>query len=124
MGASRRSRDGRIGVNGAAILITGGAGFLGSHPGERFVNARHDVMCVDNFHTGSKRNVAHLSGRVNFEVIRHDVWLPLYVEADRVFNMTCPASPDHCPGDPVAASAVTIEHGGSLIDFGRDPHPY
>ncbi len=111
-------------MNGASILITGGAGFLGSHLGERLVNAGHDVMCVDNFHTGSKRNVAHRIGRVNFDVTRHDVWLPPYVEADRVFNMACPASPVHYQGDPVAASAVTIEHGGGLIDFGRDPHPY
>ncbi|MBP0591183.1 SDR family oxidoreductase [Paraburkholderia sp. LEh10] len=91
-----------------SILVTGGAGFLGSHLCDRLVAANHDVMCVDNFHTGNKRNVQHLIGNTNFEVIRHDVWLPLYVEADRVFNMACPASPVHYQSDPVSTVKTAV----------------
>ncbi|PEH66951.1 NAD-dependent epimerase/dehydratase family protein [Burkholderia ambifaria] len=108
MGAPRRRRTGSRSVNGQSVLVTGGAGFLGSHLCERLVHAGYDVMCVDNFHTGSKRNIEHLIGQVNFEVIRHDVWLPLYVEADRVFNMACPASPVHYQSDPVSTVKTAV----------------
>ena len=91
-----------------SVLVTGGAGFLGSHLCDRLVAAGHDVMCVDNFHTGSKQTIHHLIGKANFELIRHDVWLPLYVEADRVFNMACPASPVHYQSDPVSTVKTAV----------------
>lgn len=90
------------------ILVTGGTGFLGSHLCERLVASGHEVLCVDNFYTGSKANVRSLLGKPNFEVIRHDVWLPLYVEADRVFNLACPASPVHYQNDPVATVKTSV----------------
>ncbi|MDP7556087.1 MAG: GDP-mannose 4,6-dehydratase, partial [Nitrospinota bacterium] len=77
------------------ILVTGGAGFLGSHLCDRLIANQDDVLCVDNFFTGSKRNVAHLVGNSNFELMRHDVTFPLYVEVEQIFNLACPASPVH-----------------------------
>ena len=74
------------------ILITGGAGFLGSHLSERLVAAGHDVLCVDNYFTGTKDNIAHLFGNPHFEVLRHDVTFPLYLEVDEIYNLACPAS--------------------------------
>ena len=84
------------------VLVTGGAGFLGSHLCARLVADGHDVLCVDNFFTGSKRNVAGLLGHPRFELMRHDVTFPLYVEVDRIFNLACPASPVHLPARPGA----------------------
>ena len=92
------------------ILVTGGAGFLGSHLCERLVEAGHDVVCVDNFFTGSKSNVAHLMGRVNFEIVRHDVTFPLYIEVDQIYNLACPASPIHYQHDPVQTTKTSV-HG-------------
>lgn len=86
---------------GRRILVTGGAGFIGSHLCERLVNEGHDVICADNFYTGSKANIAHLLGHPNFELLRHDITLPLFVEVDLIFNMACPASPVHYQRDPV-----------------------
>jgi UDP-glucuronate decarboxylase len=77
------------------ILITGGSGFLGSFLCERLVNEGHDVICLDNFFTGSKRNIEHLIGKKNFELMRHDVTFPLFVEVDQIYNLACPASPVH-----------------------------
>jgi UDP-glucuronate decarboxylase len=82
-------------------LITGGAGFIGSHLAERLLNNGHDVICVDNFFTGSKENVAHLLKNQNFEMIRHDVTLPLYAEVNEIYNLACPASPIHYKFDPI-----------------------
>lgn len=79
----------------SATLITGGAGFLGSHLCDRLIADGQEVLCVDNFYTGSKDNIRHLIGHKCFELIRHDVWLPLYVEVDRIYNLACPASPIH-----------------------------
>lgn len=76
------------------ILVTGGAGFLGSHLCERLLDDGHDVICLDNYFTGSKRNIAHLLGNPRFELVRHDIVHPLFIEADRIFNMACPASPE------------------------------
>lgn len=90
------------------VLVTGGAGFLGSHLCDRLVAKGNEVLCVDNFHTGSKANIANLIGKPNFELIRHDVWLPLYVEADRVFNLACPASPIHYQRDPVSTVKTAV----------------
>ena len=79
------------------VLVTGGAGFLGSHLLDRLVETGAHVICVDNFYTGAHRNISHLLGRKNFEVIRHDVCFPLYVEVDEIYNLDCPASPGHYP---------------------------
>jgi UDP-glucuronate decarboxylase len=90
------------------ILVTGGAGFLGSHLCARLINDGHHVICVDNFYTGSKRNIQHLLHMSQFELIRHDVWLPLYVEVDQIYNLACPASPIHYQNDPVATTKTSI----------------
>ncbi len=92
------------------ILVTGGAGFIGSHLCERLVAAGHEVLCVDNYFTGSKINVAHLLAHPRFEVMRHDVTFPLYVEVDRIFNLACPASPIHYQFDPVQTTKTSV-HG-------------
>lgn len=90
------------------ILVTGGAGFLGSHLCERLLQDGHDVICVDNFYTGSKDNIRHLLAHPRFELIRHDVWLPLYIEVDRIFNLACPASPVHYQNDPIATVKTSV----------------
>lgn len=90
------------------VLVTGGAGFLGSHLCERLVLQGCDVLCVDNFYTGSKSNIAHLLGRPNFEVLRHDVTFPLYVEVDEIYNLACPASPIHYQHDPVQTTKTSV----------------
>ena len=92
------------------IIVTGGAGFLGSHLCDRLIALGEDVLCVDNFFTGCKANVAHLLGHPSFELMRHDVTFPLYVEVDRVFNLACPASPIHYQRNPVQTTK-TIVHG-------------
>jgi UDP-glucuronate decarboxylase len=92
------------------ILVTGGAGFLGSHLCERLLDQGHDVLCVDNFFTGEKANIAHLLTQPHFELIRHDVTFPLYVEVDRIFNLACPASPVHYQIDPVQTTKTSV-HG-------------
>ena len=92
------------------ILVTGGAGFLGSHLCEKLLARGDDVLCVDNFFTGDKRNVAHLIGRPLFELMRHDITFPLYVEVDRIFNLACPASPVHYQFDPVQTTKTSV-HG-------------
>jgi UDP-glucuronate decarboxylase len=92
------------------ILVTGGAGFLGSHLCDRLVSAGHDVLCVDNFFTGSKANVAHLLTSPRFELMRHDITFPLYVEVDQIYNLACPASPIHYQFDPVQTTKTSV-HG-------------
>ena len=92
------------------ILITGGAGFLGSHLCERLLDEGNDVLCVDNFYTSTRRNITHLFDNPNFELLRHDVTFPLYVEVDQIYNMACPASPIHYQRDPVQTTK-TIVHG-------------
>lgn len=91
-------------------LVTGGAGFLGSHLCERLLNEGLEVICVDNFFTGNKRNIAHLMGNPYFEILRHDVCFPLYVEVDLIFNLACPASPIHYQRDPVQTTKTSV-HG-------------
>ena len=83
------------------ILITGGGGFLGSHLCDRLIADGHDVLCIDNFFTGSKRNISHLLGEPNFELIRHDLVQPIFIEADEIYNLACPASPIHYQYNPV-----------------------
>jgi len=92
----------------STTLIAGGAGFIGSHLCERLVNEGHEVLCVDNFRTGNKDNIRHLLEKNNFELIRHDVWLPLYVEVDRIYNLACPASPVHYQNDPVSTTKTSV----------------
>jgi UDP-glucuronate decarboxylase len=92
------------------ILITGGAGFLGSHLCERLLADGNDVLCVDNFFTGTRRNVTHLLDNPNFELIRHDVTFPLYIEVDEIYNLACPASPIHYQHDPVQTTKTSV-HG-------------
>jgi UDP-glucuronate decarboxylase len=88
---ARKLSDGQV----KKMLVTGGAGFLGSHLCERLIAQRHDVLCVDNFFTGTRRNIAHMMGEQSFEFLRHDVTFPLYVEVDEIYNLACPASPIH-----------------------------
>ncbi len=90
------------------ILVTGGAGFLGSHLCERLIESRHDVLCVDNFFTGARRNIGHLLDHRNFELLRHDVTFPLYVEVDEIYNLACPASPIHYQFDPVQTTKTSV----------------
>ena len=92
------------------ILVTGGGGFLGSHLCERLLAAGHEVLCADNFYTGDKRNIRHLLDDKRFELIRHDITFPLYVEVDRIYNLACPASPIHYQHDPVQ-TVKTCVHG-------------
>lgn len=90
------------------ILITGGAGFLGSNLCDRLIDDGHEILCIDNFYTGSKENIRHLIDHNRFELIRHDVWLPLYVEVDRIYNLACPASPIHYQNDPIATTKTAV----------------
>jgi UDP-glucuronate decarboxylase len=92
------------------ILVTGGAGFLGSHLIDRLLAQGHDVLCVDNLFTGTKRNIEHLHGHPRFEFMRHDVTFPLYVEVDEIYNLACPASPIHYQHDPVQTTKTSV-HG-------------
>jgi len=92
------------------ILITGGAGFIGSHLCERLLNAGHEIVCADNFYTSRKANIAHLINKPYFELLRHDVTFPMYVEVDEIYNLACPASPIHYQLDPVQ-TVKTIVHG-------------
>ena len=90
------------------MLVTGGAGFLGSHLCERLVADGHDVLCVDNYFTGRRDNIAHLIGNPHFEAMRHDITFPLYVEVDEIFNLACPASPVHYQFDPVQTTKTSV----------------
>src|ERR1700681_156657 len=90
------------------VLVTGGAGFLGSHLCERLLKDGHDVLCVDNYFTGRKDNIAHLLSQPHFEVMRHDITFPLYVEVDEIFNLACPASPVHYQFDPVQTTKTSV----------------
>ena len=92
------------------VLITGGAGFLGSHLCERLLAEGAIVLCVDNFFTGARRNIEHLTSHPHFELIRHDVTFPLYVEVDQIYNLACPASPIHYQHDPVQTTKTSV-HG-------------
>jgi UDP-glucuronate decarboxylase len=90
------------------VLVTGGAGFLGSHLCERLLRDGHDVLCVDNYFTGRKDNIAHLIGDPHFEAMRHDITFPLYVEVDEIYNLACPASPVHYQYDPVQTTKTSV----------------
>jgi UDP-glucuronate decarboxylase len=101
------------------ILVTGGAGFLGSHLCERLLEAGHEVLCVDNFYTGARRNVAHLLGNPNFELMRHDVTFPLFVEVDEIYNLACPASPIHYQHDPVQTTKTSVHGAINMLGLAK-----
>ncbi len=101
------------------ILVTGGAGFLGSHLCDRLIARGDDVLCVDNFFTGSKENVAHLLRHPSFELMRHDVTFPLYVEADCIFNLACPASPVHYQHDPVQTTKTNVHGAINMLGLAK-----
>jgi UDP-glucuronate decarboxylase len=90
------------------ILVTGGAGFLGSHLCDRLIAEGHDVVCVDNFFTGSKENIRHLIGKAHFELVRHDITMPIYLEVDRIYNLACPASPVHYQFNPIKTIKTNV----------------
>ncbi len=101
------------------ILVTGGAGFVGSHLCERLVSEGNDVLCVDNLYTGSKRNIVHLFGNPYFELQRHDITFPLYVEVDEVYNLACPASPIHYQNDPVQTTKVNVHGSINMLGLAK-----
>ena len=101
------------------ILVTGGAGFLGSHLCEALLSQQNDVLCVDNFFTGSKANIAHLVGNPYFELMRHDVTFPLYVEIDQIYNLACPASPVHYQFDPVQTTKTSVHGAINMLGLAK-----
>lgn len=101
------------------ILVTGGAGFLGSHLCEKLLEQGHDVLCVDNFYTGDKDNIRHLLGHPNFELLRHDVTFPLYVEVDEIYNLACPASPVHYQHDPVQTTKTSVHGAINMLGLAK-----
>ncbi len=101
------------------VLVTGGAGFLGSHLCERMVKLGHDVICLDNFFTSQKSNIWHLLEKPNFELIRHDVTLPVYLEVDEIFNLACPASPVHYQHDPIQTTKVSVSGAINMLGMAR-----
>lgn len=101
------------------ILVTGGAGFVGSHLCDRLVSGGDDVVCVDNFYTGDKRNIAHLLTESNFELIRHDVTFPLYLEVDQIYNLACPASPVHYQHDPVQTTKTSVHGAINMLGLAK-----
>ncbi|NCF47420.1 MAG: NAD-dependent epimerase/dehydratase family protein [Alphaproteobacteria bacterium] len=101
------------------ILVTGGAGFLGSHLCRRLLQDKNDVLCVDNYFTGSKENISDLTAHPNFEVIRHDVTFPLYVEVDQIYNLACPASPIHYQYDPVQTTKTSVHGAINMLGLAK-----
>jgi UDP-glucuronate decarboxylase len=100
-------------------IVTGGAGFIGSHLCDRLVRENHDVICLDNFYTGQKRNIAHLVGNPFFEIVRHDVTFPYFAEADRIFNLACPASPPHYQHDPVQTTKTSVHGAINMLGLAK-----
>ncbi len=109
----------RGGRSSKRILVTGGAGFLGSHLCERLLDAGSDVLCIDNFYTGSKENVAQLLGNPRFELMRHDITFPLYVEVDEIYNLACPASPIHYQFDPVQTTKTSVHGAINMLGLAK-----
>jgi UDP-glucuronate decarboxylase len=101
------------------ILVTGGAGFLGSHLCERMLAAGHEVLCVDNYYTGTRRNITELLSHPRFEALRHDITFPLYVEVDEIYNFACPASPVHYQFDPVATTKVSVHGAINMLGLAK-----
>lgn len=101
------------------ILVTGGAGFLGSYLCEKLLKEGHDVLCVDNYFTGRKQNIAHLIDNPYFEAIRHDITFPLYVEVDEIYNLACPASPVHYQFDPVQTTKTSVHGAINMLGLAK-----
>ncbi|MEM9532100.1 MAG: UDP-glucuronic acid decarboxylase family protein [Pseudomonadota bacterium] len=101
------------------ILVTGGAGFLGSHLCDRLIESGADVLCLDNFFTGTRDNIRHLHGHPNFELLRHDVTFPLYVEVDQIYNLACPASPVHYQHDPVQTTKTSVHGAINMLGLAK-----
>ena len=106
-------------TNRKRVLVTGGAGFLGSHLCDRLLAEGNDVLCVDNFYSGAKDNVAHLMGDPHFELMRHDVTFPLYVEVDEIYNLACPASPVHYQWDPVQTTKTSVHGAINMLGLAK-----
>ncbi|MDB5540187.1 MAG: NAD-dependent epimerase/dehydratase [Devosia sp.] len=104
------------------ILVTGGAGFLGTHLCGHLVDAGHEVLCIDNYYTGRRANIAHLLDRPNFEMIRHDVTFPLYAEVDEIYNLACPASPVHYQADPVQTTKTSVHGAINMLGLAKRTH--
>ena len=101
------------------VMVTGGAGFLGSHLCDRLLDAGHDVLCIDNLFTGTKDNIAHLHGNSSFEFMRHDVTFPLFVEVDEIYNLACPASPIHYQHDPVQTTKTSVHGAINMLGLAK-----
>ena len=108
-----------MGMTRKRVLVTGGAGFLGSHLCERLLAEGHSVLCVDNYFTGSKDNIAHLLGNPHFEAMRHDITFPLYVEIDEIYNLACPASPIHYQFDPVQTTKTSVVGAINMLGLAK-----
>ena len=106
-------------MNAKKILITGGGGFLGSHLCERLLNEGHEVICLDNFFTGNKQNIVHLMDNPRFEVLRHDVTMPLFIEVDEIYNLACPASPIHYQHDPVQTTKTCVHGAINMLGLAK-----
>ncbi len=106
-------------LSGKRILVTGGAGFIGSHLCERLLNEGHEIVCVDNFFTGRRSNIAHLMSNPFFEVLRHDICFPLYVEVDEIYNLACPASPIHYQNDPVQTTKTSVHGSINMLGLAK-----
>ena len=102
-----------------SILVTGGAGFVGSHLCDRLIAEGHDVICLDNFFTGRKKNIEHLLGEPRFELLRHDVTFPLYIEVDEIYNLACPASPIHYQHDPVQTTKTSVHGAINMLGLAK-----
>lgn len=101
------------------VLVTGGAGFLGSHLCDRLIGDMYDVLCVDNFFTGTRKNISHLRGNPNFELMRHDITFPLYVEIDKIYNLACPASPIHYQFNPVQTTKTSVHGAINMLGLAK-----
>src|SRR6476660_5015528 len=108
-----------VSISRKRVLVAGGAGFLGSHLCERLVRDGHDVLCVDNFFTGQKDNIAHLLSNPQFEMLRHDVTFPLYLELDEIYNLACPASPIHYQFDPVQTTKTSVHGAINMLGLAK-----
>jgi UDP-glucuronate decarboxylase len=105
--------------NRIRVLVTGGSGFIGSHLCERLLSEGYDVLCVDNFYTGAKRNILHLLQNPFFELLRHDITFPLYVEVDEIYNLACPAAPIHYQNDPVQTTKVNVHGSINMLGLAK-----